>query len=229
VPPEPIAVLTRATLLDGVRELAARDPALGAIVARHGAPPLWARPRGFPTLVRIILEQQVSLASAAALHARLLTRVGALTPAAVLALGIAGLQECGLTRQKAAYVVALAGRVESGALPLGALPRLEDAEVESLLVQVPGIGPWTAGVYMLMALRRPDVWPPGDLALHKAMAALRGVASPRAAVTGDEAAALAEAWRPWRAVAARILWHGYLAERAARRDAVPKRAASRRS
>jgi DNA-3-methyladenine glycosylase II len=205
------ARLTRATLLDGVRHLARRDRALGAIVERHGPPPLWARPGGFPTLVRIILEQQVSLASAAALHARLLAHTGALTPASMLALGPAGLQALGLTRQKAAYVVALADRVASGALPLARLGALPDERAHELLVQVPGIGPWTAGVYLLMALRRPDVWPPGDLALHKALAALRGEARP---VPSDEAAEWAMRWRPWRAVAARVLWHGYLSERA---------------
>ena len=205
--------LTRATLLEGVRELAARDARLARIVDGCGAPPLWARPRGFATLVRIILEQQVSLASAAALFARVEHALGGrVTTEAVCALGTPGLRALGVTRQKASYVCALAEWVTSGALPLGTLERLPDDDVAEALIRVPGVGPWTAGVYLLMALRRRDVWPTGDLALHKALARLRGL--PRMPAS-DEAAAYARRWQPWRAVAARILWHGYLSERAA--------------
>jgi DNA-3-methyladenine glycosylase II len=203
--------LTPATLRQGVRELTAGDAGLAAIVARHGPPPMWGRPRGFATLVRIILEQQVSLASGAAMFARLERELGGVTPAAVNASGVQGLQAMGVTRQKAAYLAGLAERVADGALPLARLARLPDAEVSELLVHVPGIGPWTASIYLLMALRRPDVWPPGDLALHKAMTRLPGVG---ALPTSEQAAAWALRWRPWRAVAARILWHGYLSDRA---------------
>jgi len=205
--------LGRATLLEGVRELTARDARLLRIVERYGPPPLWARPSGFTTLVRIILEQQVSLASAAALFERLERSLdGGVTPASVIAAGRPGLQALGVTRQKARYACELAERVASGALPLTTLGRLSDDEVAERLIGVPGIGPWTAGIYLLMALRRPDVWPPGDLALHKALARLRGR---RELPTSEEARAFARRWSPWRAVAARILWHGYLAERAA--------------
>ena len=203
--------LTLATLLQGVRELAARDEGLAAIVTRWGPPPMWGRPRGFATLVRIILEQQVSLASAAAMFAKLERELGgAMTPAAVRAVGGPGLQALGLTRQKAGYVATLAERVADRSLPLSTLARLPDAEVAEALVRLPGIGPWTSSIYLLMALRRPDVWPPGDLALHKAMARLPGQTRPP---TSDEAAAHALRWRPWRAVAARILWHAYLSDR----------------
>ena len=203
--------LTGATLLRGVRDLAARDAGLAAIVARHGPPPMWGRPRGFATLVQIILEQQVSLASAATLFARVERELGgAMTPAAVRAAGRPGLQALGLTRQKAHYVATLAEQVADGSLPLPRLAQLPDAEAMEMLVRVPGIGPWTASIYLLMALRRPDVWPPGDLALHKAMAHLPGHAR---LPTSNEAAAFALRWRPWRAVAARILWHAYLSDR----------------
>jgi DNA-3-methyladenine glycosylase II len=205
--------LTRATLLQGVHELTARDGDLARIALRHGPPPLWARPRGFATLVRIILEQQVSLASAAALYARLERELrDGVTPAAVMALGGAGLLAIGFTRQKAGYVAGLAERVANGTLPLATLARLGDDRAVDALRDVPGIGPWTASIYLLMALRRPDVWPPGDLALHKAMARLHGLAT---VPTSDEAASIALRWRPWRAVAARLLWHAYLSERAA--------------
>lgn len=202
--------LTLATLLQGVRELSARDAGLAAIIARHGPPPMWGRAREFATLVRIILEQQVSLASAAAMFAKLERALGGVTPAAVRAAGVAGLQALGVTRQKAGYITALAGSVADGSLPLARLARLPDAEAAEMLVRVPGIGPWTASIYLLMALRRPDVWPPGDLALHKAMARLPGI---DAMPSSEQAAEWALRWRPWRAVAARILWHGYLCER----------------
>ncbi len=191
--------------------LAAADPALARIVERWGPPPLWARPPGFPTLARIVLEQQVSLRSAAALFARLDAAIGGVTPAAVLAAGVDGLRAAGLTRQKAGYVAGLAARVHDGSLPLDELAALPDAAVLARLTSVPGVGPWTAGVYLLMALGRPDAWPPGDLALHQALAELHGLAR---RPTSDEAVALAERWRPWRAVAARVLWHGYLGARA---------------
>jgi DNA-3-methyladenine glycosylase II len=205
--------LTRATLLDGVHALTDSDARLARIVDRHGAPPLWARPSGFATLVRIVLEQQVSLASAAALFRRLERSLdGGVTPASVRDAGRPGLQAIGVTRQKARYVCELAERVSGGLLSLPTLARLPDDEVTARLTSVPGIGPWTASIYLLMALRRPDVWPSGDLALHKALARLdRRPDVP----TSDEACLLARRWEPWRAVAARILWHGYLAERAA--------------
>jgi DNA-3-methyladenine glycosylase II len=207
------SALTRVTLLRAARELASRDRGLARIIERHGPPPLWARPRGFATLARIVLEQQVSLASAAAVYARMeLALPGGVSPTAVLAAGCAGLRTLGLTRQKAAYLAALAERVASGALPLSSLGRLPDERAVEMLLGVPGIGPWTAGNYLLMALRRPDVWPPGDLALHKALARLRRSS---ATPSTEEARAFAARWRPWRAVAARILWHGYLGERAA--------------
>lgn len=205
VPPR----LTRATLSSAVSELAARDPGLARIVATHGPPPLWARPHGFATLVRIILEQQVSLKSAATLSKRVALGLDGITPASVLHAGVDGLRGHGLTRQKAAYVVALAERVESGALPLRTLSKLDDSAVATLLITVPGIGPWSASIYQLMVLRRPDVWPPGDLALHKALQRLHEMPT---MPTSDEATRLAERWTPWRAVAARILWHNYLDE-----------------
>lgn len=205
--------LSRASLAIAVRELAARDRGLARIVDAHGMPPLWARPARFATLVRIILEQQVSLAAAATLYARLERQVpGGLAPAAMLALGVDGFRALGVTRQKSVYLSALAARVRSGELRLDALPRMSDAEVHAALWRVPGIGPWTSSIYLLMALRRPDVWPPGDLALHKAMARLRGLSR---VPTSDEAARRARRWAPYRAVAARLLWHQYLAERAA--------------
>jgi DNA-3-methyladenine glycosylase II len=163
--------LTPKLLQEGVADLVARDRRLAWIVERFGPPPLFSRPPGFPTLVWIILEQQVSLASAAALFTKLKTALpGALTPEGVFALGTAGLTSLGFTRQKARYVTGLAERIVAGELSLQRIARLPDRAAELELLEVPGIGPWTSGVYLLMALRRPDIWPPGDLGLHKSMA-----------------------------------------------------------
>ena len=200
------------SLLSGVRRLSRRDRGLARLVARYGPPPLWARRPGFTTLLRIILEQQVSLASAEALYNRLARTVLPFDAAGILALGASGLRGLGLTRQKAGYAYALADRVTRGQLPQNRLGRCSDTEARERLMAVPGIGPWTAGIYLLMALRRPDVWPPGDLALQKALGSLLGTGSPPNAVDVDRITAR---WRPLRAVAARILWHSYLAERTA--------------
>ncbi len=205
--------LTEVGLRAGIDALCARDAGLAGIVALHGRPPMWGRPRGFATLVQIILEQQVSLKSAATLYARLETALGAMTPAQVMAHGVGGLRANGLTRQKAAYVHALAVHVHDGRLPLHALHTRSDADSAALLQAVPGIGPWSASIYQLMVLRRPDVWPPGDLALHKQLQRLHGLATPPDSAT---AIRMADAWRPLRAVAARILWQGYLAEQRVR-------------
>jgi DNA-3-methyladenine glycosylase II len=206
------ATLTMRSLRLAVGELASGDPQLAGIVADHGPPPLWDRTPGFATLVRIILEQQVSLASAAALFTRFEKHCdGPVTPARVVAVGESGLLSLGFTRQKARYVVGLAGQLESGSIQLERIERLADDAARDALLHIPGVGPWTAGVYLLMALRRPDVWPPGDLGLHKSMAEVRGL---KTVPTSEQAAAYARRWSPWRAVAARLLWHAYLARRA---------------
>ena len=204
--------LDRVSLLSGVWTLTHRDRGLATLVARYGPPPLWARRPGFTTLLRIILEQQVTLASAEALYNRLAVSVRPFDPAGILALGPTGLQGLGVTRQKTRYALALADQVTRGQLTLRRLGRCSDADAREQLMQVPGIGPWTAGIYLLMALRRPDVWPPGDLALDKALARLHGSAS---TLSANEVEEVTAPWRPLRAVAARILWHSYLSERAA--------------
>jgi DNA-3-methyladenine glycosylase II len=162
-------------------------------------------------LLRIILEQQVSLASAEAIYRRLAARLNQVEPANVLALGVSGLQAIGLTSQKASYACGLAERVLDGKLELRQLGRYDDGEAREHLMQFRGVGPWTAGIYLLMALRRPDIWPPGDLALHKSLGRLNGFAT---VPSSSEAEDLATRWCPLRAVAARILWHAYLLERA---------------
>ena len=200
------AALTEQTLAEGVRELARRDPDLAHIHARWGVPPLWAREPGFPTLVRIILEQQVSLASAQATFARLVA-VAPLTPERFLALDDAALKAIGFSRQKTGYTRGLAHSLLEGLLDLDRLPSLDDEAVRDALVALKGIGRWSADIYLLMALRRPDAWPSSDLALAQAAQRAKRLESRPPPEVLD---AIGLAWRPWRAVAARLLWFDYL-------------------
>jgi len=186
------------------------DADLAAIVELHGLPTFWAREPGFPTLVLLILEQQVSLASARAAYDRLALRLGGvLTPRGVLDSTDEELRADGFSRQKNRYVRALAAAVDAGALDLEVVASLDDADVRRALVALPGIGPWTAEVYLLSALRRPDTWPVGDIALQEAVRRARGL---DVRPTPEELEAIGEAWRPHRASAARLLWHLYLSE-----------------
>jgi DNA-3-methyladenine glycosylase II len=203
------AVLTEEILHYGLGFLAQRDPVLGDVLARLGPPPLWARPPGFGTLVHIILEQQVSLASARAAFVRLQAAADPLTPAAFLRLDDATLKAIGFSRQKMRYARHLAEALSDGRLDLAALAALDDDAVRARLQAIKGIGPWSAEIYLLMALRRADAWPAGDLGLAVAAQELLGLAQRPTPLTLAE---LAEGWRPWRAVAARLLWHHYLSK-----------------
>lgn len=197
------------SLSHALADLTARDPRLARIVADLGPPPLWSREPDFPTLLHIILEQQVSLASARAAFDRLRAVADPLTPQRFLELDDVTLKAAGFSRQKTRYGRELARAVLSGDLDLAGLPRLDDNSVRAELTRVPGIGRWTADIYLLMALGRPDVWPAGDLALA---AAARDILELPAIPTAAELAAISEVWRPWRAVAARVLWCFYLAK-----------------
>lgn len=198
------------TLHAAAAELAARDARLAAILVRHGSPPLWSREPGFPTLLHIILEQQVSLASARAAFDKLLTVAAPLTPERFLELDDVTLKAVGFSRQKARYGRELAAALLSGSLDLDTIAEMEDDAARTALMRVKGIGRWTADIYLLMALLRPDIWPAGDLALT--VAAVETLGLP-AAPAQAELAELAAAWQPWRAVAARLLWHAYLKKR----------------
>jgi DNA-3-methyladenine glycosylase II len=202
--------LTSARLATAVEALATRDADLAAIVVRFGPPPLWDRAPGFGTLLHIVLEQQVSLASARAAYDRLRLAADPLTPGRFLELSDADLLAIGFSRQKARYGRALAAAVESGSLDLDGLVRLDDEAVHRALQAIPGIGPWTSTIYLLMVLGRPDVWPVGDIALAAAVGEVKGLGHRPDAT---EMAALGDAWRPWRSVAARLFWHDYLGRR----------------
>ena len=165
--------------------------------------------RGFPTLVLLILEQQVSLASAKAAYDRLASRIGEVTPEGVLRTTDEELRADGFSRQKNRYVRALSTAIVERSLDLDVVASLDDDGVRTALVALPGIGPWTAEVYLLSALRRPDTWPIGDIALQEAARRARGLAE---RPSPDELDRIGEAWRPHRASAARLLWHLYLSE-----------------
>ena len=202
--------LSQLTLLQGTQELAKRDKALARITSTYGPPPLWERAQGFPTLIHIILEQQVSLASAQAAFNRLQEAVHPLTPKNFLMLTEEALKQIGFSRQKTNYGRELAKVIVDGSLDLSGLDKLEDQEAKEQLMKVKGIGPWTADIYLLMALGRPDIWPQGDLALEVAIQRIKGwLKRP----SSEEVRKMSDEWRPWRAVAARLLWHFYLSER----------------
>ena len=193
-----------------VASLVRDDQDLARLVGEHGIPALWQRPAGFPSLVLLILEQQVSLASAAAAYGKVLTRIGTMTPTSLLATSPEELRIDGVSRQKDRYLRALATAVATAALDLDTLDELDDHAARRALVALPGVGPWTADVYLLACLGRPDLWPVGDRALQVAAAEALGlVAVPSAA----ELEVLGERWRPHRSTAARLLWHGYLTRR----------------
>lgn len=201
---EPLTELTYGHALAILRD---RDSDLDCVLSAYGPPPMWVREPGFRTLVQIILEQQVSLASARAAFNRLLQAVPVLTPAEFLKLDSENLKQIGFSRQKTRYCRNVACAVTEGSLCLEGLPGLDDDRVRAELVRITGIGRWTADIYLMMALRRPDIWPVGDLALA---AAAREVKRLGTRPSVKELEALGESWKPWRAVAARVLWHHYL-------------------
>jgi len=202
--------LTQKSLALAARELAARDTTLAEIHATHGDPPLWRRATGFPTLVHIILEQQVSLKSARSMLVRLEAAIQPFTPVRFIELGDGYLRSLGVTRQKSAYLVDLAAAIVKGELSFVKLARMSDDDARVMLTRIKGIGSWSADVYLLMAMRRADIWPAGDLALAVAMQELMGLSQRPGP---EELERLAEQWRPHRAVAARMLWQYYLGSR----------------
>lgn len=202
-----MVILDEALLKQGVDELATRVEGFGRIHQKYGYPPMWQRDPGFGTLIHIILEQQVSLASALAAYKKLCARLPDLTPASFLTLDDAELKACGFSRQKTRYGRELATAIVTGSLDLAALEKMEDEMVSAELTKIKGIGNWTANIYLLMVLRRANIWPPGDLALA---AAAHDIFDLPKRPTYPELDEMALAWQPWRAVAARLLWHYYL-------------------
>jgi DNA-3-methyladenine glycosylase II len=202
--------LDERTLAGAVCSLACIDPDLAKIASELGAPPLWERQQGFQTLIHIILEQQVSLASARAAFDKLLAIASPLTPQRFLQLNDAELKAAGFSRQKTSYGRCLAVAIVQRELDVEALGSMSDEAVRSELMKIKGVGRWTSDIYLLMALLRPDVWPRGDLALAIAIKHVKGL---RERPSDEALFKMSSRWRPWRSVAARLFWHYYLSRR----------------
>jgi DNA-3-methyladenine glycosylase II len=206
-------ILNENVFAQGVRLLANRDTDLAEVVQKYGSPPLWVREPGFPTLVYIILEQQVSLASAKAAFDRLNATVRPLTPARFLKLTDSELLRIGFSGQKTLYTRLLAESLSRRYFDLRDLYDLHDDAARKMLIAFKGIGKWTADIYLLSALRRPDIWPAGDLALATAVQEVKCL---RQRPSPERLERMSAPWRPWRAVAARLFWHHYLSKRGKR-------------
>lgn len=207
------SILDEQVFADAVGKLCERDGDLAAVIKKYGSPPLWKREPGFPTLVYIILEQQVSLASARALYQRLQEAVKPFTPSHFLELSEVEMRDLGFSRQKAHYTRVLAEAIHRKEFALHKLHELGDQLAHEQLTSLKGIGPWTADIYLLSALRRPDIWPVGDLALATAVQEVKRL---RRRPSPERLEAMSVPWRPWRAVAARMFWHAYLCKRGQR-------------
>jgi DNA-3-methyladenine glycosylase II len=199
-------IRTKADLNEGVAALTGSCPHLSRVHAVTGIPPLRRRPAGFKGLVRVIVSQQLSVASAAAIWGRLEARLRPFQPLTLLSAGDRDLRRAGLSAGKIVTLKGLAAASEDGALDLDTLTHASEEVIHAELTALNGIGPWTADIYILFCLARADAWSPGDLALQYAVKdALALSARPGL----DEMVEIAEVWRPWRSVAARLLWAYY--------------------
>jgi DNA-3-methyladenine glycosylase II len=188
-------------------ELASTDDDLATIIGTHQYPPMWARPNTFETLVHIILEQQVSLASALAALNKLRERLNEVTPDTFLTLTDEELKACYFSRQKIVYTKGLATELLEERLDLDSLEVLPDNEVRAKLISLNGVGNWTIDVYLMFVLQRTDIFPVGDLA---AVSALRQVKKLPKNTSKERLLEIAANWQPYRAVATMLLWHLYL-------------------
>jgi len=193
-------------LQQALDHLAGADKHMAEAIAEIGAPPPRHRPAGFATLMDVIIAQQVSTASARAISGRLRERLSKVTAEGFVALTDADLRAVGFSRQKTLYGRDLAAAFQDGRVSLPKLRRMEDEEAIAALSSVKGIGRWSAEVFLLFSLNRPDVMPAQDLALMVAAQRLKGL---RARPDPKKLLKIAEPWRPFRSVAARMLWHYY--------------------
>jgi DNA-3-methyladenine glycosylase II len=203
----PTIIVTEADVAAGVRALRRRCPIMRAVYRTSGDPPLRRRPAGFEGLARIVVGQQVSVASASAIWTRTLAAVDPFEPKTLLALEVRALAAAGLSQPKIRTLRALAGAAVGG-LDFGSLAHASDDDVHAALTAIHGIGPWTADIFLMFCLGRADAWAAGDLALQLAAQRALGLAK---RPSRREMLELAERWRPWRAVAARLLWAYYAA------------------
>jgi DNA-3-methyladenine glycosylase II len=204
-----IASFTEQNLHQLCDELASRDASFTGIISAFGYPPFWSRPNTFESLVHIILEQQVSLASALSALQKLKEKTGQITPEALLVLSDEELKACYFSRQKTVYARHLAENILNGNLNLQELEQLPDDEVRQKLTAIKGIGNWTTDIYLIFILHRTDVFPVGDLAVVNALKRLKNLSE----TSKERLLQLAEAWKPFRTIASMLLWHEYLSRR----------------
>jgi DNA-3-methyladenine glycosylase II len=190
-----------------IEQLISTDKVFSFIVEKYGIPPNWTRPQGFITLSQMILEQQVSLASAKAHFLKLNGYINEFTPSNILGLTDEEMRSCQISRQKANYLRALSLAIQNGDIDLEKLPLLNETEIRKQLTSVNGIGNWTADVYLMFCLQSKDIFPVGDIAVVNTMKELSG------AQTKDEILLHAEKWKPYRSLAVYFLWHYYLKKR----------------
>lgn len=190
-------------------QLSTQDAVIKKIIAEHGHPPMWKRKHGFETLIHIILEQQVSLASAKAALNKLKVKIGTVTPKKLLALSDEELKACYFSRQKIIYARHLAKAIINRELNLSKLALMPDEDVRTTLKQIKGIGDWTVDVYLMMVLQRIDLFPQGDIALLKSVRETHGFSNH----TKEEIILHAAKWKPYRTIAAFLFWHSYLCKR----------------
>ncbi len=191
-------------------KLSRKDKDLAQIISQYGYPPLWQRSEGFATLVHIILEQQVSLASARAAYDQLKNRIGTITPPKVLALTDEELRACYFSRQKTIYVRHLASALVNKELHLHDFKELSNEAIRQKLIAIKGIGHWTIEVYLMMVMHRCDLFPLGDIALINSLKEIKGL--PKTTSKG-ELERISSKWKPYRTVAAFLLWHSYINKR----------------
>lgn len=202
--------LNESNLKAAAEWLAQRDPKMAQVLAAHGFPPLWARQPGFASLVWIILEQQVSLASARAAFQRLTSHIHDTTPHNFLTINDENLFRIGFSRQKKAYARGLAEATINGEFDFDGLADMPDDVLRPYLKRLKGIGDWTVDIYSLMCLLRPDVLPKGDVALYEAYRRLYALETrPKHEFFEQNT----RHWQPFRSVGVRMLWHFYLCER----------------
>jgi DNA-3-methyladenine glycosylase II len=199
-----------ADIREGLAALTGVCPHLARVHAVTGNPPLRKRPRGFEGLSRVVVGQQLSIASADAIWGRVRTRVQPFDATTLLNIPDKDLRKTGLSRSKVATLREVAMAIEAGRLKLNALARAPEDTIHAELTSIKGIGPWTADIYIMFSLARADAWSPGDLALQHAVKDALLLAE-RPSIT--EMIEVSERWRPWRSVAARLLWSYYALRR----------------
>lgn len=202
--------ITKETLKQGAEELARRDTDFARLYETVGLPGLRSRASGYGTILKIISAQQVSVAAARAINGRMDDVANPMTPEKFLSLGDDDIRAIGFSRQKMGYGRGIAQSVVDGDFSFRRIARLDDEPAIEYMVRLKGIGRWTAEVYLLFALRRPDLWPLDDLGIIKGVQILKRM---EARPDKRQMQELGENLRPWRSVAARLLWHYFDAHR----------------